>query len=422
LKREAELGSTQKAGCRLQAGAAGCGLSQWPDMPNRDEIMKALEVVIDPELHRSIVELDMVRSIDVSDNGVADVTVSLTTPGCPIKGHFQTAVAEAVTALDGITHTNVYFDVLSDTQKQALQQKLGRGSLPQGALAQVSNVICIGSGKGGVGKSTLTANIAAALASEGKRVGVLDADVWGYSIPRMYGLGSTRPPVSAERKIVPLEAHGVKVMSIGFFVEEDAAVVWRGPMLHKALTQFLQDVDWGALDYLLVDLPPGTGDVSMTLAQLLPQAQFLIVTTPQATAQKVARRAAQMADKVSLQIGGIVENMSSFTTPSGERFAIFGEGGGQELADELDVPLLGKVPLTMPLREHADSGVPLVVEDPEDAASQAIRQVARGLIAMAPMPLPVLPLVQVGAEAPPPVAVPASAGERKPAGMSLPMA
>jgi ATP-binding protein involved in chromosome partitioning len=389
-------------------------------MPTRDEIMKALEVVIDPELHRSIVELDMVRSIDVSDNGVADVTVSLTTPGCPIKGHFQTAVAEAVTGLDGITHTNVYFDVLSDTQKQALQQKLGRGSLPQGALAQVSNVICIGSGKGGVGKSTLTANLAAALAGEGKRVGVLDADVWGYSIPRMYGLGSTRPPVSAERKIIPLQAHGVKVMSIGFFVEEDAAVVWRGPMLHKALTQFLQDVDWGALDYLLVDLPPGTGDVSMTLAQLLPQAQFLIVTTPQATAQKVARRAAQMADKVSLQIGGVVENMSSFTTPSGERFTIFGEGGGQELADELDVPLLGKVPLTMPLREHADSGLPLVIEDPEDAASQAIRQVARGLVAMAPMALPVLPVIQVGT--PPPVAVPASAGERKPAGMSLPMA
>ena len=246
-------------------------------------------------------------------------------------------------------------------------------------------MICIGSGKGGVGKSTLTANLAAALAAEGKRVGVLDADVWGYSIPRMYGLGSTRPPVSAQKKIVPLEAHGVKVMSIGFFVEEDAAVVWRGPMLHKALTQFLQDVEWNALDYLLIDLPPGTGDVSMTLAQLLPQAQFLIVTTPQATAQKVARRAAQMADKVSLEIGGVVENMSSFTTPSGERFTIFGEGGGQELADELDVPLLGKVPLTMPLREHADSGVPLVVEDPEDPASQAIRQVARGLIAMAPM-------------------------------------
>jgi ATP-binding protein involved in chromosome partitioning len=385
-----------------------------------EEIRKALEVVIDPELHRSIVELDMVRSIEIGGNGVVDVTVSLTTPGCPIKGHFQTAVAQAVSALEGVAHVNVYFDVLNDTQKAALQQKLGRGSLPDGALAQVANVLCIGSGKGGVGKSTLTANLAAALAGEGKRVGVLDADVWGYSIPRMYGLGSTRPPVSAERKILPLDAHGVKVMSIGFFLEEDAAVVWRGPMLHKALTQFLQDVDWGVLDYLLIDLPPGTGDVSMTLAQLLPQAKFVIVTTPQATAQKVARRSAEMAHKVSLEIGGVIENMSGFTTPGGERFAIFGEGGGKELADELDVPLLGKVPLTMPLREHADSGTPLVIEDPGDPASQAIHQAARGLIAMGRPPAPeVLPMVEiaVGGQAPDP-----PAESRKPAGMSLPMA
>ncbi|HEX5853103.1 MAG TPA: P-loop NTPase [Solirubrobacteraceae bacterium] len=385
-------------------------------MIDKDEILKALEVVIDPELHRSIVELDMVRSIEPSPNGVVDVTVSLTTPGCPIKGHFQTSVADAVGALEGVTHVNVYFDVLTDTQKSALQQKLGRASLPAGALAQVSNVLCIGSGKGGVGKSTLTSNLAAALTVEGKRVGILDADVWGYSIPRMYGLGATRPDVSAERKIVPLESHGVKIMSIGFFVEEDAAVVWRGPMLHKALTQFLQDVDWGVLDYLLVDLPPGTGDVSMTLAQLLPQAQFMIVTTPQATAQKVARRSAQMAHKVSLEIGGVIENMSSFTTPAGERFTIFGEGGGQELADELDVPLLGKVPLTMPLREQADDGTPLVIEDPDDPASQAIRQVARGLIALAPTRLPALPVLEV---------VPAAAEpteSRKPVGMSLPMA
>ncbi|MCW3056764.1 MAG: Mrp/NBP35 family ATP-binding protein [Solirubrobacterales bacterium] len=381
-----------------------------------DEIRSALEVVIDPELHRSIVELDMVRSIDVSANGVVDVTVSLTTPGCPIKGHFQTAVAGAVTALEGVSHVNVYFDVLDDSQKAALQQKLGRASLPAGSLAQVANVLCIGSGKGGVGKSTLTANLAASLVGEGKRVGVLDADVWGYSIPRMYGLGSTRPPVSAERKIVPLEAHGVKVMSIGFFVEEDAAVVWRGPMLHKALTQFLQDVDWGALDYLLVDLPPGTGDVSMTLAQLLPQAQFMIVTTPQQTAQKVARRAAQMAHKVSLEIGGVIENMSSFVTPSGERYAIFGEGGGQELADELDVPMLGRVPLTMPLRRQSDEGLPLVIEDPDDPAAQAIHQIARGLIAMSPVELPVLPLVEVATAASEPQA------SSKPVGMSLPMA
>ena len=383
---------------------------------DREQILKALESVIDPELRRSIVELGMVRSIETSDNGVVDVTVSLTTAGCPIRGHFQTSVAQAVSGIEGVSHVNVYFDVLSDSEKATLQQKLGRGTLPDGALAQVSNVICVGSGKGGVGKSTLTANLAAALTIEGKRVGVLDADVWGYSIPRMYGLGATRPAVSPERKIVPLQAHGVKVMSIGFFLEEDAAVVWRGPMLHKALSQFLQDVDWGALDYLLIDLPPGTGDVSMTLAQLLPQAQFAIVTTPQPTAQKVARRSAEMAHKVSLEICGVIENMSGFTTPTGERYAIFGEGGGQDLADELEVPLLGKVPLTMPLREHADSGVPLVIENPDDPASQAIRQAARGLIAMAPVQLPTLPIMQVTPGTPAPPASP------KPAGMSLPMA
>ena len=255
----------------------------------------------------------------------------------------------------------------------------------------VQNVICVGSGKGGVGKSTLTVNLAAALLGEGKKVGILDADVWGYSIPRMLGLGNDRPQVNAERKIVPLEAHGLKVMSIGFFVQENSAVVWRGPMLHKALTQFLEDVAWGELDYLLVDLPPGTGDVSMTLAQLLPQAQFLLVTTPQPAAQTVARRAAEMANKVNLEIAGVIENMSGFTTPGGERFQIFGEGGGQALADDLDVPLLGKVPLTMPLREQADAGVPLAITDADDPAAQAVHQAARGLIAMAPPPaLPLL--------------------------------
>jgi len=391
-------------------------------LPSRDEILASLQAVIDPELHRSIVELDMVRSIEISPNGVIDVTVSLTTPGCPIKGHFQGAVARAVGELPGVAHVNVYFDVLTDAQKATLQQKLGRGALPDGALALVENILCIGSGKGGVGKSTLTANLAAALAAEGKRVGVLDADVWGYSIPRMYGLGATRPEVSAERKIIPLEAHGVKVMSIGFFVEEDAAVVWRGPMLHKALTQFLQDVGWGALDFLLIDLPPGTGDVSMTLAQLLPSARFVIVTTPQPTAQKVARRAAQMAEKVSLEIAGVIENMSGFQAPTGERYAIFGEGGGTELADELDVPLLARVPLTMPLREHADGGVPLVIEDPNDPASVAIHQAARGLIAsvpLAPASLPVLEVIPASSSSAP---ADGAETERKPAGMSLPMA
>src|SRR5690606_3879050 len=226
-----------------------------------------------------------------------------------------------------------------------------------------------------------------------------------------------RPPVSAERKIIPLEAEGgIKVMSIGFFLgAEDSAVVWRGPMLHKALTQFLEDVAWGALDFLLIDLPPGTGDVSMTLAQLLPQSKFLIVTTPQPTAQKVARRSAEMAEKVNLEICGVVENMSGFTTPSGERFQLFGEGGGQALADELDVPLLGKVPLTMPLREQADAGVPLVALDPDDPASQGVRQAARGLIALAPPPsLPLLAVQQVGGPLP--------QEERPTTGASLPMA
>jgi ATP-binding protein involved in chromosome partitioning len=378
--------------------------------PSRDQILKALEAVIDPELHKDIVTLEMVRSINVQD-GVVDVTVSLTTPGCPIRSHFETGVRDAVAKLQGVEQVRVAFDVLSDQEKGRLQQKLGRGSLPAGALAQVSNVVCIGSGKGGVGKSTLTTNLAAALRDEGKTVGILDADVWGYSIPRMFGLGADRPPVSPERKIIPLEAGGVKIMSIGFFVAEDAAVVWRGPMLHKALTQFLEDVEWGELDYLLVDLPPGTGDVSMTLSQLLPDAKFLLVTTPQPTAQKVARRAAEMAHKVSLEIAGVIENMSGFTAPTGERYQLFGEGGGQELADDLDVPLLGKVPLTMPLREQSDAGVPLVVTDPDDPAAQSIRQAARGLIALTPAPLPVLNVVPAAAPQAP-----------QPVGMTLPMA
>jgi len=358
-------------------------------MPTRDQILEALKVVIDPELRRDIVELDMVRSIEISDGGTVDVTVSLTTPGCPIKNHFETAVANAVRALAGVTHVNVGFDVLDEAQKATLQRKLGRpGGLPEGALAQVSDVLCVGSGKGGVGKSTLTVNLAVALAAEGKQVGVLDADVWGYSIPRMLGLGAERPKVSAERKILPLEAHALKVMSIGFFLDEDEAVVWRGPMLHKALTQFLEDVAWGELDHLLIDLPPGTGDVSMTLAQLLPQARFVIVTTPQPAAQKVAKRAADTALRYDLEIAGVVENMSGFTTPDGARFTIFGEGGGQLLADELDVPLLGKVPLQEELRVGSDEGQPLVLTDPDAPAAQALFHTARGIIAVTPQESP----------------------------------
>ncbi|MGZ4170489.1 MAG: Mrp/NBP35 family ATP-binding protein, partial [Solirubrobacteraceae bacterium] len=354
-------------------------------MPTSEQVTEALRSVIDPELRRDIVELEMVRSIDIHPNGVVDVMVSLTTPGCPIRSHFETGVSNAVRGVEGVTGVNVSFDVLSGDEKAALGRKLGRGGLPEGALAQVKNVICIGSGKGGVGKSSVTANLAAALAADGKRVGVLDADVWGYSQPRMLGVGAVRPKVNAERKLIPITAHeGITVMSIGFFVEQDAAVVWRGPMLHKALQQFLEDVAWGELDYLLIDLPPGTGDVSMTLAQLLPQAKFLIVTTPQPVAQKVAARSGEMAAKLKLEIAGVIENMSGFVTPGGERFQIFGEGGGQLLAEQLDVPLLAKIPLTMPLREQSDSGVPLVMSDPDDPAAQALRHGARGLIALSP--------------------------------------
>ena len=336
--------------------------------PTEDQITEALRSVIDPELRRSIVELEMVRSIDIHPDGRVDVVVSLTTPGCPIRAQFERAVVDNVSKVAGVTSVGVGFDVLSDTEKQGLQQKLGRpGGLPEGALAKVKNVICVASGKGGVGKSTMTANLAAALTAEGKRAGALDCDVYGYSIPRMLGVNS-RPEVNAERKIMPLDSpSGVKVMSIGFFVEENAAVVWRGPMLHKAIQQFLEDVDWGELDYLLLDLPPGTGDVSMTLAQLLPQAKILVVTTPQPAAQTVAARAAEMASKVDLEMLGVIENMSAFTAPDGQRFTIFGEGGGQVLADELGVPLLGKVPLEEALREHADAGDPLVTAEPDAA-------------------------------------------------------
>jgi ATP-binding protein involved in chromosome partitioning len=357
-------------------------------MPSRQEIEDALRKVIDPELRKDIVSLGMVRSIEQPEEGRVDVVVSLTTAGCPIRAHFEKAVVESVQEL-GVATVTVGFDVLSDQEKSTLAQRLGRqGGLPEGALAAVKNVICIGSGKGGVGKSTVTANLAAALQTDGYQSAALDADVWGYSIPRMLGVHG-RPMVSPQRKILPLDAvGGVKAISIEFFLnEQDQAITWRGPMLHKAIRQFLEDVDWGELDYLLVDLPPGTGDVAMTLAQLLPQAKFVIVTTPQPAAQKVAKRSAETAQRFDLEIAGVIENMSGFTTPDGERFTIFGEGGGQLLADELDVPLLGKIPLQEELRVSADEGQPLVLEDPDAPAAQALYHAARGLVAATPQQL-----------------------------------
>ena len=354
-----------------------------------EQVRGALRAVADPDLRRNIVDLGMVRSIEVSGDGRVQVVVSLRTPGAPIRSHFEAAVTQHVSALGGVSSVEVEFDVLSRAEKEAMEGSIKRSDLPEGALAGVRNVICVGSGKGGVGKSTLTANLTAALHAEARSAGTLDADVWGYSQPRMLGVHG-RPTVSAEHKIQPLEAHGgIKVISIEFFLESaDQAIVWRGPMLHKAIRQFLEDVEWGELDYLLVDLPPGTGDVSMTLAQLLPQSSFVVVTTPQPAAQKVAQRAAETAKRFELEIMGVIENMSGFVTPSGERFTIFGEGGGQLLADELDVPLLGKVPLEEDLRVAADAGVPLVLQDPSAPASQAIRHAARGIIAATPQATP----------------------------------
>lgn len=359
-------------------------------LPTEEQVEEKLTAVIDPELRRNIVELGMVRSIEIREDGQINVTVSLTTPGCPIRSHFQDAVVQQVSSLEGVTGVGVGFDVLSEEEKQGLMQTLGRGKLPQGALAQVNNVIGVASGKGGVGKSTLTANLAAALKAQGSSVGVLDCDVYGYSIPRMLGVNE-KPEVNAERKILPPVAEsGVGTMSMGYFVDDNAAVVWRGAMLHKALQQFLEDVAWGELDYLLLDLPPGTGDVAMSVAQLLPQAKIAIVTTPQPAAQSVAARSAEMAAKVDIEVMGVIENMAGFTTPDGESFSIFGEGGGQLLADELEVPLLGSVPLSEELREHADVGSPLAIEKPDSPAGKVLNDIARRIIAASPRDLPMI--------------------------------
>jgi len=356
-------------------------------MATEEQVRTALRGVVDPELGVNVVEAGILRSLDVSPDGGVDALLSLPAPGSPIGAQYARAVREQLAPLQGVGEITVRFDVLSAEEKRSMKQKAKRGALPEGALAGVQNVICVGSGKGGVGKSTITANLAAALAAEGKRAAALDTDVWGYSIPRMLGVHG-KPTITAAKKINPLMSpSGVGVMSIEFFLEgQDQAVVWRGPMLHKAIKQFLEDVAWGELDYLLLDLPPGTGDVSMTLAQLLPQSRFVIVTTPQPAAQSVARRASEIALRFDLEIAGVIENMSGFTTPSGERFTIFGEGGGQLLADELDVPLLGKIPLQEELRTGADEGRPLVIDDPDAPAAQAIFHAARGLIAASPPP------------------------------------
>jgi ATP-binding protein involved in chromosome partitioning len=355
-----------------------------------DAVIEALRPVQDPELHRSIVDLKMVRSVELNLPEV-NILIALTIPGCPLKAEIQSRVSDAVTALAGIDRVNLEFTSMTDEERAELRTQLHgdpastAGSQPSHGHAEgraipfadpnsKTRVLLIASGKGGVGKSSVTTNLAIALAQRGKRVSVVDADVWGFSIPRM--LGVDRPPVLIDQMIIPPEAYGVNCISMGFFVEEDQPVIWRGPMLHKALEQFLTDVYWDEPDYLVVDLPPGTGDISISLAQFLPRAELYVVTTPQPAAQKVAQRAAFMAEKVRLDTKGVIENMSWFTGDDGTRYEIFGSGGGQALAERIDVPLLGKIPLVPKLREGGDDGHPIMAVDPESEAARAFAAIA----------------------------------------------
>jgi len=354
------------------------------------QVLDALRPVEDPELHRSIVDLDMVRRVAV-DGPRVDVTVALTVEGCPLRSEITRRVDSAVTALDGVEAVDLDFTVMTDDERVALRTRLhgdpaatagthqahghaeGR-EIPFADPDSKTRVLLVASGKGGVGKSSVTANLSVALATRGRDVAVVDADVWGFSIPRM--LGVQHAPVVIDQMLVPPEAHGVRCISMGFFAQEDQPVIWRGPMLHKALEQFLTDVFWDEPDFLVVDLPPGTGDISISLAQFLPRAEVLVVTTPQPAAQRVAQRAAFMAQKVNLEITGVIENMSWFTADDGKRYELFGAGGGEELATRLGVPLIGQVPLVPELRAGADSGRPIVASDPDGEASRVFARMA----------------------------------------------
>ncbi len=337
---------------------------------SREEILKALEQVIDPELKRNVVELDMVRDVSI-DGGDVTVGIALTVAGCPLRSSFEEQVAKALAPVDGVERVSLEFDVMTPEERSALTARL-RGSVTERTkgiqLDRATRVIAVASGKGGVGKSTLSANLAAAFSQLGQRTGILDADVYGHSIPHL--LGVDQKPVAVDRMIVPPVRGELKLMSIGFFLDDNQPVMWRGPMLHRALEQFLQDVHWGELDVLLVDMPPGTGDVSISLAQLLPRAEAIVVTTPQPLAQEVAGRAAAMAEKTGMRLAGVVENMTS---------DVFGAGGGARLAAQIGAPLLGSVPLDARVREAADAGVPLVLTDPDSEPAQAILEIARAV-------------------------------------------
>jgi ATP-binding protein involved in chromosome partitioning len=347
--------------------------------PSHDEVLSALARVIDPELRRSVVELDMVRAVEIED-GEVSLTIALTVAGCPLRADFQEQVDREIGSLPGIRAVTLSFDVMTPEEKAALTTRL-RGGVTERtkgvSIDASTRVLAVCSGKGGVGKSSLTVNLAAAFSALGLQTGVLDADVYGYSIPGM--LGIHQRPIAVDQMIVPPVRGDLKVMSIGFFLDDNAPVMWRGPMLHRALEQFLSDVHWGELDWLVVDMPPGTGDVSISLGQLLPRAEVIVVTTPQRAAQEVAVRAAEMARKTNMRLLGVVENMS-YLVGTGQ--AIFGEGGGEALASSLDVPLLGAVPLDPALREAADVGDPVVLREPEAESSQAIVALAEAIVAI----------------------------------------
>ena len=346
----------------------------------------AIEKVQDPEIHRSLGELGMVREISVADGAVA-VTVALTIAGCPLKDTLTNDVTAAAMSVDGVSSVDITFTSMTDEERAALTADLRGGTAQQREIrvarpGSKTRIIGVSSGKGGVGKSSVTANLGIALAKQGKHVGIIDADVWGFSIPKMMGID--RSPTVIDDMLLPPEGHGVAVISMDFFVQPDQAVVWRGPMLHKALEQFLVDVHWGDLDYLLIDMPPGTGDVAISISQYLPKSEILIVTTPQPTAQRVAVRAGLMARKVNQDIIGVIENMSWFTGDDGKQYEIFGAGGGEALAEDLDVPFLGKVPLVTAIREGADEGRPISVVEPEGEAAAAFNRVAAQIVETGP--------------------------------------
>lgn len=351
-------------------------------MIDLDAIEAAVAAVTEPGLRRTLSELGMVDRVEIVDGGEARVVLSVPSPAWPVE-LLGRAVAAAAKGVEGVEAVAVDVSVMDEDRQEALAEEItaGRPERP-GDRGSKTRVIAVSSGKGGVGKSSVTANTAVALGRLGYDVAVVDADVWGFSIPGM--LGIEQPPVAVGRLIVPPSAGGVRAISMDFFVPADRAVVWRGPMLHKALEQFLGDVFWDEPDFLFVDMPPGTGDVAISLSQFLPRSQTIVVTTPQPTAQRVAKRAALMAEQVNQEVLGVVENMSWFTGDDGKRYSIFGEGGGEQLAADLGVPLLGRVPLLAALREGADQGLPVAVAAPESEAAAAFEEIARRIIDLRP--------------------------------------